>query len=1000
MDRFIKSVLKHRFAILLICLLLMGFGIFAYINIPKQEMPDIKAVYGYLQITAPGLGSGEIEEKIAVPVEEIISKYPNVDNYSTISADNACIVFIEMGLDNSDSEKTLDKIKGDVYNADLDNNISEIDFVTDLDSAEVIYAVYGDASEKELSAYSQEFADLLGRIEDVADTRTDSSYSEELVVKVDVEAIKALSLTLEDVYGIIYANGVEIPMGTTEVDMKQATIKVEGNYASAKEVENLIIGNGAEGVVRVSDIASVEIRKPTESKIYIFNGESAAFVQVYFEENIDFTVLGDEIEKVANDYKKSLPAGVSVGKMTFAPGYVKDQVDQVMSNLLLCILIVMGVVLVGLGVRNAAAISLTIPVTVLTTLGVLYLMGSELQLMSIAGMIVSIGILVDNSIVISEAVQHNLDIGIKKNKACIKAVKDNYMPVLTSTMTTAVVFAALLFLPGIAGEVAYTLPLTILISIILSYIVSITLTPALAGMFFKARTTVKKKKATAHFAGVAMRWVYKLHIIPAIIAFLILGGLIYLTIDKAEVDILPKTERSVAYINYEYTELGDSEGAAILAEDIENIVKQQKGLDNYAYSVGGDLPKFYISLRTLNNLPNVGRFYVEFDCDPEDLDKYIRDMEDDLAQLDGKGIILVNRLELSTFAAPVQIVLSDGEYDDLLSKSNELYSDIQQLDSFRYGELVAPEYKDDVRITIDREAAAANGLTLVDVESQVAVEMNGIFGQLYNPGDERFNLWVEPDGSSWVQPENIEIRTGDGRWIPLTEVARISYGESLEYIRRYNGRPSIVIEAYTSTGSNTYELEADIKKLIEDGGNQLDAIYKGDNEIINESLSGLAVELIIAVILIFLIMYFQFKSMRQPLIILTTIPLSFIGSLVAILLFKEKISITTLLGIAGLVGIVVNNGILLVEYINARMKKGDSVRTSCVKAVARRLRPIMLASLTTIFGIIPLALTGGDFFRPMAVTFMGGMMISALLVLIIVPGLYYVSYRKRDRKKV
>ncbi len=978
----------------------MAFGIFAYINIPKQEMPDIKAVYGYLQITAPGLGSSEIEERIAVPIEDIISKYPSVDNYSTISADNACIIFIEMNLDDTDSEKTLGEIKEDVYNEDLDESITEIDFITDLDSAEVIYAIYGDTSEKELEIYANDLADILGRLENIADTRIDSSYAEELVVKVQVDEIKALSLTLSDIYGIIYANGFEIPMGTAETDMVQKTITVDGNYRTAEEVGNLIIYAGPDGEVRISDIASIETRIPAGTKTFVFNGESAAFVQVYFEENIDFTVLGDELEAATKDFEKTLPSGISVGKMTFAPGYVKDQVDQVMSNLLLCILIVMGVVLIGLGPRNAAAIAFTIPVTVLTTIGILYLMGSELQLMSIAGLIVSIGILVDNSIVISEAVQHNLDLGIKRNKACIKAVKDNYMPVLTSTLTTAVVFAALLFLPGIAGEVAFTLPLTILISIILSYIVSITLTPALAGMFFRARKTIKRKKGVGHFAGIAMRWVYKAHIVPSIIAFIILGGLIYLTIDKAEVDILPKTERSVAYINYEYKESGNGEGARLFAQEIEEIVNKQKDLDNYAYSIGGDLPKFYISLRTLNNLPSVGRFYVEFDCDPSDLGNYIKNLEKDLATLDGRGIILVNRLELSTFAAPVQIVLSDGEYDDLLAKSKNLYSEIQELESFRYGELVAPDYKDDVKIVIDRDAASKNGLTLIDVESQIAVSMNGIFGQLYKPGDEQSSLWVEPDDSSWEQLDKLEIRTGDGRWIPLTDVAEINDGESLEYIRRYNGRPSVIIEAYTSEGSNTYELEADIEKLIDDVGKELDALYKGDNEIISESLSGLAVELVIAVILIFLIMYFQFKSMRQPLIILTTIPLSFIGSLVAILLFKEKISITTLLGIAGLVGIVVNNGILLVEYINTRMKKGDSVRGSCVKAVARRLRPIALASLTTIFGIIPLAVTGGDFFRPMAVTFMGGMMISAILVLIIVPGLYYVTYRKKDKKNI
>ncbi|HPJ23196.1 MAG TPA: efflux RND transporter permease subunit, partial [Clostridia bacterium] len=293
MEKFIKSVLSHRFVILLICLLLMAFGVFAYINIPKQEMPDIKAVYGYLQITAPGLGSNEIEERIAVPIEDIISRYPRVDNYSTVSADNACIVFIEMNLDDKDSEKTLGEIKEDVYNADLDESITEIDFVTDLDSAEVIYAVYGNVTDKDLENHAKGLAEALGRLDDVADVRVDSAYSEELVVKVNTEEIKRLSLTLSDIYGIIYANGVEIPMGTTETDMQQKSITVSGNYGSAAEVENLIIASGPEGMVRLSDIAEVMTRKPVDTKSYTFNGQPAAFVQMFFEENIDFTVLDD-----------------------------------------------------------------------------------------------------------------------------------------------------------------------------------------------------------------------------------------------------------------------------------------------------------------------------------------------------------------------------------------------------------------------------------------------------------------------------------------------------------------------------------------------------------------------------------------------------------------------------------------------------------------------------------------------------------------------------------
>lgn len=1001
MKKFIKSILSHRFAIVLICILVMAFGIFAYINIPKQEMPDIKAIYGYIQITAPGLGADEIEGRIAVPVEEIISGYPGVDNFFTISTDNACIAYVEMNLDDSEAEKTIDEIKSAVYNASLDESISNIDFTSSMNSAEVIYAVYGDAGERKLEEIAGEFSSELSNIENVTDSKVDSAYSLELAVLVDMDKIKAMSLTLEDIYNIIYANGLKIPMGTVAEEGKQKSIIINGNYTSVEQVENLLISSGDDGPVRITDIAEVVTRASSGSKTYTFNGKPAAFVLVYFEEDIDFTVLGDEIESARNEFEDSLEEDVDIGTMTFSPGYVKDQVDQVMWNLLTCILIVMLVVLVGLGPRNAAAIAFTIPVTVLATLGVLYITGSELQLMSIAGLIISIGILVDNSIVISEAVQHNMDNGMKRKKACRKAVTANYLPVLTSTLTTAVVFAALLFLPGIAGEVAYSLPFTILVSIIFSYIVSMTLTPALASIFFKPGKKKKKQGKTArHFAGVAMRWVYKAHIVPSIIAFILLGGLIYITVSETKIDILPKTERSVAYINYEYTGTEGANGIKSLAKDIEDIVVKQDDLGNYAYSTGGDLPKFYTSIRTLNDLPGIGRFFLEFDCDPADIEEYIKNLEDDLTELQGRGIILVNRLELSLYTAPVQVVLSDGEYNDLLANSSRLFSEVRELESFRYGELIVPAYVENVDISIDRDKAAQNGLTVAEIEAQIAVLTNGIFGKLYKPGDELNDIWVEADANSKVAPDNIEIRTEDGRWIKLTEIAEITNSESLEYIRRYNSSPAVVIEAYESADSNTYELEADIEKLIEDGDYELDAIYKGDNEIIREALSGLAVELVIAVVLIFLIMYFQFKSMRQPLIILTTIPLSFIGSFAAILLFKEKISITTLLGIAGLVGIVVNNGILLVEYINTRMKNGNSVRSSCVKAVARRLRPIMLASLTTIFGLIPLAVTGGDFFRPMAVTFMGGMMISALLVIVIVPGLYYITYRKKDKKNI
>ncbi len=246
---------------------------------------------------------------------------------------------------------------------------------------------------------------------------------------------------------------------------------------------------------------------------------------------------------------------------------------------------------------------------------------------------------------------------------------------------------------------------------------------------------------------------------------------------------------------------------------------------------------------------------------------------------------------------------------------------------------------------------------------------------------------------------NMNIKSSTGNSIALNELAELTEVENIEYIETYNGTPSVTIDAYMADGVSTFALENDIRKIIDDNiDNTIDVVYKGDNELTNEIFTGIIFAFAIALFFIYLIMYFQFRSLKQPLIILVSIPLSFIGSLATMLILGEKITLTSLLGVVSLVGIVVNNGILLVDYINKQHQKGNSIFDSCVKAVSRRLRPIALSSLTTILGLIPLAIFGGDFFRPMAVTFMGGMMISALLVLLVVPGLYYFTYKKKDKK--
>ncbi len=1012
MGKIMEGILKHSVVILIISALLILFGIYSYINIPKQEMPEIEAEFGVIQIVAPGLNSEEISEKILEPIEEIINEYETIKGYTTTALDNACVVVIEMKLSDLNSAETLEKIRNDIFMADMDDSVTEINFILDLSAGEVIYAIYSDeVTEFQLEEYAKTLAIAVKSIPNVANAVVNSTYAEEIVVDIDLDKLNKLPLTTLDIYQIIYANGYEIPLGITTYKNEATSIRINSNYESISEIENILIYADETNVIKLSDIAEVTLEDSTDKKTYVFNGESAVFLEIYFDEDIDYTILGDDLEQEISEFMKDMPKDVKVTAMTFAPEHVEDQVNSIMQNLFMCIAIVLIIVLLGLGFRNALTIAISIPTIVLGTLSVLYISGNHLQLISIAGLIVSIGVIVDNSIVISEAIQYAINNGMDVQKACVQAVKNNYMPVLASTLTTIAAFVPLLFLPGIAGDVAFTLPLTILVAISISYLVSITLTPILARkIFIRKKIKIKnhKNKENKWIKFVKKKeWVtsileriFKISVPLTILSFLILAGTGYQVFQSLEIDILPKTEKSIVYIEYEYHTINDENGTKEFAKKIEEIVVSQKDIINYGYSQGGDLPKFDLTLGVVNELPHVGRFFIEYDCDSREIDRYMNTLNENLSPLKDLGTISVKRLELSQPEAPVQIVFTSNDFSHLYTISNEIFEEVEKLDGYKEGRLVAPKYKTEVEIVVDRLKIATLGLSMVEIEQQIALNVNGLSENLYDDGVKLLSVRLKNTVDSVDELKGLHIKSQTGETILLEDIAEIKEIQSLEYINSYNGIPSITMDAYMQEGYSTYDLENDIQMIIDEKiDNRINAIYKGDNELTNELMQGMVIAFIIAIIVIYLIMYVQFKTLRQPLFVLVSIPLSFIGSLIAMLLFGEKITLTSLLGIVSLTGIVVNNGILLVDYINKSREDGEKILDSCVLAVKRRIRPILLTSATTILGLIPLALFGGDFFRPMAIAFMGGVFSSTIFVLFLVPGLYYFSYHKVEKKE-
>ncbi|MBN2604685.1 MAG: efflux RND transporter permease subunit, partial [Bacilli bacterium] len=754
--------------------------------------------------------------------------------------------------------------------------------------------------------------------------------------------------------------------------------------------------------VTLGDLGTIELQD-TSSKIYEFNGEKAVFLSLYFKADVDFTKMGDDVLAIKNTFLvDENNSSLSISEMLFLPDYVNEQINNVFMSLLICIAVVMVVVLMGIGLRNSILIIITIPLIIFATIGVLNLTGYELHKLTIVGLIVAIGILVDNSIVITEGIKRNLDDGLERIASAKKAIHDNSIPVLSSTLTTIAAFVVLVMLPGFLGEIVASMPLTVIIAISLSYVVSITLSPVLATIFLKEGKKEKKPTASIHEINIKkmIAFTTKFPLIWITISILLLVGSVYFAFQKQSLDLYPNDERSVLYIDFNNDVLGDLESTTILEEQIIDTFIDNENVINYASSIGGNLPSFHFSASRINERNHIGRIYINFDYSEEDLLQYKKELETKLSFIEGAKIT-VNILELSPPLAPVRLTLRSDDLAKLDQLSFEIFAQVSELPNVKSFNITESVHSLKYNIIYDMDEISNHFLTKAQIDQIIALNLNGLDLNIFNLNDKTINISINSDISLIDDVLLLQVYSEPlDQNFTLDNFISIESINDYSIINRLNNLGTSHIDLYFTDDSSLTELESNVKDVVsqyELGSVIVD--YNGENQMFEEISGDLIRASIIALIIIYIIMFIQFNNFIKPLIVYLTIPLSFSGSFLFLIIFNSPITATSLVGMVSLIGVTVNTGILLVEYISRNHHNGDDIKKACVDAVYLRFRPIMLTSLTTILGLIPLLITGGNFFKPLAITFMGGMVTSTLLTIFLVPSVYYMIYHKKPKKK-
>lgn len=991
--KLLNQLLTRRKTVILLFIFILGYGIFSYIKIPKQDMPELSTPYMAISMNIPSLSAVEIEQVLAEDIEDVILTYEDVEDVDTTIYDYYALFLVTYSFNTEDPGMLSEEIYTKISELSFSFDIINMQITYDFETPHAVYSLHGGTHEELLQKASALKNNLL-LIDQVKRAEIHTPKQEELTITVDSNLLSQYKLSMMDLYQLIQSNLIDIPIGYVQVDEYLIAISTEQIIKTIEELDAMVVLPASETSLEVTlgDLASFDV-VDTSRKIYQYEDEEAIFISVFFNDNIDFTKLSDELSDNVSTFEQDELSSIKLNEIVFLPDYVSTQINDVFYSLLIAIGVVMVVVLIGIGLRNSLLIISTIPIVIFGVIALLYLLDYQLQKISIVGLIVAIGILVDNSIVITESVKRHIDDLMKPKEAAIKAVQENFLPVLTSTLTTIAAFVAIIILPGFLGEIISTMPLTVILALSLSFIISMTLSPILGSMFLKP--SISKKSKGRHEKNIKnmIRFTVKYPLLWIAISLVLLASFTALAFIRQPVDLYPNDERSVYYIDIETDITSSLDETSEIVNEVTTYIKDVDQTINYISSIGGNLMDLHFSTKQIKERPNIARIYVNTSFNEAQLISFVHELQHQVLSIENAKI-RVHTLELSPPVPPLRLTLTSGNQTELTAKTEQLLLEIDDVSFLTYAS-TSSEKGMKVIVTYEEDILNTYGITKGEIDSFLQSQLYGLPFTFYQ--DQAVLI-----GSSNSIEDILSLQyyhKNSDQLLPLNTLIDMSIITQETSILRHNQVRYSTIDIYpiedATLGEVTNEIDAIIDKTDMEN---ITVTYSGENSMFEDISGDLIQASIIAIVVIYLIMLFEFNHFIKPLMVLFTIPLSFTGSFLFMIIFNIPFSATGLIGMVSLIGVTVNNGILLIEYIT-RHTENNSVEDACVEAVYLRFRPIMLTSFTTIFGLIPLYISGGNFFRPLAITFMGGMMTATIITLFLVPSMYYLLFKHSAKKK-
>ncbi len=1019
---FVKKSLKYPQVTVSILVLAFIVGVHSLISMPRREDAKIHVRIGQVIAYYPGANSLQVEEQVTKKLEQYLFQYEEVKKEKTISVTRDGVVIINVWV--NDNVENLD-----TFWSKLNHQLLVLKAVTLPpgvqgpfvnyefgDTEALLIAVEMDRPDyARLRDYIEQLEDNLKTIKAVSKIKRIGEQKEQIVITSDSARLNQYGISFAKVMQVLQSQNDIGPTGDVKTADTKVVLHSQGYYRTADDIADQIIGAARTGqVVRLKDVARIERRYQEPTSRAMVNGRNTMLLTVQMHEGNNIVEFGKEVDKKLAQTAQRLPSGVKLTTIVNQPKIVDKNVSQFLREFLMAIIAVLVIIVLLLPFRVAAVAAAAIPMTIAVTFAVMHAIGIELHQVSLASLIIVLGMVVDDAIVVADNYVELLDKGMERQTAAWLSATELVIPILTATLAIIAAFLPLVILTGMVREFIIALPLTVTIALLSSFLVAMLFTPILCMTFIKkgiressAEAPQNKKKfsmldfmQSGYNKTITWCMAHPALTVVGCLSSLVLAALLYQVVPQK---FFPAAERSQFVVDLWMptgTKLEKTEQAIL---KIQNLIKNDRRVVSYATFIGASAPRFYYNFTPEPPVENFAQILINTKTDEE-----TRQLRLELNTKADKevpeGNIQARLLQQGkSYVTPVEIRIVGDELTTLKETANRIMSIVQKTGMTAF---VRTDFKEDyygVAIGL-KDSAERLGFTTTAIARSVYAGFTGVPVSTLYEGNKPVEILLrldEQNRRNFDDLQNMYLTSPvTGAAVPLRQIATLQPQWHTGRIMHRNGLRTLTVLCEPAGGVLASGLLKKIRPEID--GLTLPAGYKieygGEYENRQETFTEMRLALGISLLLIFLVLLFQFRNLKESSIVMLTIPLSIFGALLGLLVTRNSFGFTAFVGLMSLAGLVVRNAIILIDHANELVRKGISIHTAALEAGKRRLRPIFLTASAAAIGVLPMILSGSPMWSPLASVIAVGLMFGMVISLLLVPVLYAQFVKPSDKQ--